>query len=69
VPTEDVKVSVLLPATGLRLEKRVKVDAGKTVDVTFDLQFELAQYRAALELGKREEQGEKGSAETTAEPH
>lgn len=60
VPAGDVKVSVLLPATGLRLEKRATVDAEKGLDVDFDLQFELAKYRAALELGKREEEAEQG---------
>ncbi len=66
IPVGEVKVSVLLPATGLSLEKRVQVEAGKPVEVNFDLHFELAKYQAALELGKREEEGQ--AATPTSDP-
>jgi hypothetical protein len=68
VPAGDVKVSVLLPATGLRLEKRVTVEAGKALDVNFELQFELSKYRAALELGRRQEEGETTPPAITTAP-
>lgn len=66
VPEGEVKVSVLLPATGLSAEKTITVEAGKAIDVSFDLHFDLARHNAALELGKREEEQEKGQEATPA---
>jgi hypothetical protein len=68
IPAGDVKVSVLLPATGLRLEQRATVEVGKAVDLNFELQFELSKYQAALELGRREEQGETVPPATATAP-
>lgn len=56
IPAEEVRVSVMLPETGLSAEKRVKVVAGETLDLTFELNFDLAKHNAAIALGKAQAQ-------------
>lgn len=74
VPAEEVRVSVMLPETGLSAEKRVKVAAGETLDLTFELTFDLAKHNAALALGKAQAEAATAgvappsSIETTTSP-
>lgn len=68
VPAEEVRVSVMLPETGLSAEKRVTVAAGETLDLTFELTFDLAKHNAALELGKAQQAASAAAASATAAP-
>lgn len=68
VPAGEVKVSVMLPSTGLTAEKRVNVEAGKSVEVSFDLTFELAKYESALELGRRQAEAASSQSPSTSTP-
>ncbi len=67
VPVGSAKVSVRLPATGLTVEKLVTVEAGKPVELEFELRFDRAKHDAALELGRRLEQDEQNTSPSTSE--
>ncbi|HVZ32729.1 MAG TPA: hypothetical protein VG963_09905 [Polyangiaceae bacterium] len=48
IPTGDVKVTAFSPALGKVSEQRVKIQAGVTAQLSFDLAFSRDQYDAAL---------------------
>jgi hypothetical protein len=49
------------------VEKLVTVEAGKPVELEFELRFDRAKHDAALELGRRLEQDEQNTSPSTSE--
>jgi hypothetical protein len=66
IPSGDVKVTAFSPLIGKTSEQRVKIQAGSSVELKFDIPFSRAEYEAALRL--KESETEKDSRSRDAGP-
>jgi hypothetical protein len=57
LPPGDLKVNALLPATMGTVERAVKVEAGKTVTVDFEIPFDEKAYRSSMAARERPDGG------------
>ena len=60
VPVGDVKVTAFVPGFGKVLDKRVKLEAGKTEDLSFEFVFSESEYRASAPAVHQPEPGAAG---------